>query len=104
MKRFLMGCVLFMSAVALAQQSKSPVSDVLREMLPGREKNTVGAFELMPADKFGYKPPPEQMTFAHLAAHIVSSNYFFCSNVGDVPRPKIEDRRTRTRKTSWLPP
>jgi hypothetical protein len=38
-----------------------------------------------------YKPTPEQMTFGHLASHIVSSNYFFCSNVGDVPRPAAEE-------------
>lgn len=91
MKRFLASCVLFLSAAALAQQTKSSVSDVLREMLPGREKNTVAAFEAMPADKFGYKPTPEQMTFGHLAAHIVSSNYFFCSNAGDLPQPKTEE-------------
>jgi DinB superfamily len=91
MKRLLFGCIIFLSAAALAQQSKSPVSDVLRQMLDGREKNTVGAFEAMPADKFGYKPTPEQMTFGHLAAHIVSGNYFFCSNAGDVPRPKTEE-------------
>jgi hypothetical protein len=26
-----------------------------------------------------------------LGAHIVSSNYYFCSNVGDVPQPKTEE-------------
>jgi hypothetical protein len=72
-------------------QAKSPVSDVLREMLAGREKNTVAAFEAMPAEKYGYKPTPEQITFGHLAAHIASSNYFFCSNAGDVARPKAEE-------------
>src|SRR5262245_45108363 len=92
MKHFAVCCILFLSAVTvLAQQAKSPVSDVLRTMLAGRERDTVAAFETMPADKFGYKPTPEQMTFGHLAAHIVSSNYFFCSNVGDVPRPKTEE-------------
>jgi uncharacterized damage-inducible protein DinB len=92
MKRSLLNCiVLLLSVAALGQQTKSPLSDVLRAMLAGREKNTVAAFEEMPADKFDYKPTPEQMTFGHLAAHIVSSNYFFCSNVGDVPRPKTED-------------
>jgi DinB superfamily len=91
MKRFLGCCILLLSAAALGQQTKSPVSDVLREMLASREKNTVAAFEEMPADKFGYKPTPEQMTFGHLAAHIVSGNYFFCSNAGDVPRPKPEE-------------
>ena len=91
MKRFLISCICFMSVAAFAQQTKSPVSDALRDMLAGREKNTVAAFEEMPADKFEYKPTSEQMTFGHLAAHIVSGNYFFCSNVGDVPRPKTEE-------------
>jgi hypothetical protein len=91
MKRVLAGCIVFLSATVFGQQTKSPISDVAREMLPGREKNTVAAFEQMPADKFGYKPTPDQMTFGHLAAHIVSGNYFFCSNAGDVPRPKIEE-------------
>jgi len=91
MKRSFLGCIILLSAAALGQQTKSPVADVLRAMLTGREKNTIAAFEEMPADKFGYKPTPEQMTFGHLAAHIVSSNYYFCSNVGDVPRPKTEE-------------
>jgi uncharacterized damage-inducible protein DinB len=91
MKRFLLGCIVLLSAAALAQQTKSPVSDALRTMLAGREKNMIAAFDEMPADKFSYKPTPEQMTFGHLAAHIVSGNYFFCSNVGDVPRPKMEE-------------
>jgi len=76
---------------AAAAQSKAPVSDVLREMLGGREKNTVAAFEEMPADKFDYKPTADQMTFGHLAAHIVEGNNYFCANVGDMPQPKGEE-------------
>jgi uncharacterized damage-inducible protein DinB len=91
MKRFLAGCIVLLATAAVAQQSKSPVSDVLRTMLAGRAKNTIAAFEAMPADKFGYKPTPDQMTFGHLAAHIVDSNYRFCSMVGDVPQPKTEE-------------
>lgn len=92
MKRCLAALVVLSSTTALAQQtSKTSVSDVLREMLAGREKNTVAAFEEMPADKFDYKPTPEQMTFGHLAAHIVEGNNYFCANVGDVPQPKVEE-------------
>ena len=84
--------ILILSLVsAAAAQSKSPVSDVLREMLGGREKNTVAAFEEMPADKYEYKPTSDQMTFGHLAAHIVEGNNSFCANVGDVPQPKVEE-------------
>src|SRR5215471_3477582 len=91
MKLWVAVCLLAFSGAALAQQSNNPVSDVLRQMLVGREKDTVAAFEEMPADKYGFRPTPAQMTFGHLAAHIVSGNYFFCSNVGDVPRPKTEE-------------
>ena len=87
----LVGFLMAFGGTALAQQSNDPVSDVLRQMLGGREKDTVAAFEAMPAEKYGYKPTPQQMSFGHLAAHIASGNYFFCSNVGDVPHPKVEE-------------
>ena len=73
------------SKMAMEHASQNPVSDALRTMLTGREKNIVASFEEMPADKFDYKPTPEQMTFGHLAAHIADANYYFCANVGDVP-------------------
>lgn len=84
-------CALVLSAVAFSQQTKTSVSDVLREMLNGRERNTVAAFEAMPADKYDYKPTADQMTFGHLAAHIAEANNYFCANVGDVPEPKVEE-------------
>jgi len=91
MKLRVLCAVVVLSAVAVAQQAKTSVSDVLRQMLDGREKNTVAAFEEMPANKFDYKPTPDQMTFGHLAAHIAEGNYYFCANVGDVPQPKTEE-------------
>jgi len=78
-------------STSFAQQTKNPVTSVLRDSLVGRAKNTVAAFVAMPADKYDFKPTPEQMTFGHLAAHIVESNYFFCANAGDVPAPKVDE-------------
>ena len=92
-KSLLVVCFSLFPLSSFAQQSKSPAADVLRQMLGGREKNTVAAFEEMPADKFNYKPTPDQMTFGHLAAHIAQSNYYFCANVGDVPQPKVEEQK-----------
>ena len=81
---------ILLPAAAFAQQARNPVTDVLRESLAGRQKNTVAAIDEMPADKFSYKPTPDQMSFGHLASHIVEANYFFCAKVGDVPQPKFE--------------
>lgn len=91
MKRSLLVFIVLLSAAVLGQQAKSPVSDVARTMLASREKATIAAFDEMPADKFGYTPTPDQMTFGHLAAHIASANYYFCSNAGNVPQPKMEE-------------
>jgi uncharacterized damage-inducible protein DinB len=83
---------LLLVAVAIGNaQTKNPVSSALREILPGRQKNTVAAVEAMPADKFSYKPTADQMTFGHLAAHIIESNNLFCSKVTSVAAPKVEE-------------
>jgi uncharacterized damage-inducible protein DinB len=72
-------------------QSKNPVTDVVREILPRQQKNIVAAVEEMPSDKFSYQPTKEQMTFAHLVGHIIESNNFLCARAGDVPEPKVAE-------------
>ena len=69
---------------------KDPVSTGLRLLQPRFQKNTIGAIESMPADKFNYKPTPDQITFAHLAAHIADSNYSLCAKFANVTAPKVD--------------
>jgi DinB superfamily len=83
-----------LSCPVLVAQEKNPVATALREALPGRAKNIVGAAEEMPADKYGFKATPEQMTFGHLTLHILEANYVFCSKIGGAAapeRPKVGD-------------
>jgi len=81
--------LLLLAASATAQttfaQTKDPVGAALRNILPGRQKNTVAAVEAMPADKFNYKPSADQMTFGHLVAHMVETNNLLCSKAAAVP-------------------
>ncbi len=79
---------LLLSATAVLAQDKNPVTSVAKEILPRQQKNLVAAVEEMPADKFGYKPTAQQMTFGHLVLHIVDSNNYLCSKIGDVPEVK----------------
>jgi uncharacterized damage-inducible protein DinB len=83
--------LLLLAAMAATAQTKDPVSSALREILPGRQKNTVAAVEAMPADKFNFKPTADQMTFGHLVVHMIESNNGFCSKVAAVPAPKVEE-------------
>lgn len=67
--------------------STTPVSDALRLALTRNAKNMSAAAEAMPADKFSYKPTPDQMTFAHLTMHIAESNFRFCSAISGAAAP-----------------
>jgi uncharacterized damage-inducible protein DinB len=91
-KNLVIAAVLLVSTVTFAQ-TKNPVSSALRQILPGRQKNTIAAVEEMPADKFAYKPTPEQMTFGHLAAHIIEANYGLCHMTTGVAAPKVEEAK-----------
>ena len=85
--------MLLLAASAATPQTKNPVSSALRDILPGRQKNTIAAVEAMPADKFNYKPTPDQMTFGHLVAHMIEANNALCSKAAAVPAPKVEEAK-----------
>ena len=103
---FVIPALLFLAASAAAQttpaSTKNPVSAALRDILPGRQKNTVAAVEAMPADKFNYKPTPDQMTFAHLVVHIIGSNNGGCAKAADTPAPKVEEVKETDGKEKLL--
>lgn len=85
--------VLLLSSTALcfaqsaSKESTTPVADALRANLERQSKNTIAAAEEMPADKFGYSPTPQQMTFAHLMSHIAEANNVLCSSIAGEPEP-----------------
>src|SRR5882672_683378 len=81
---------------------KNPVATALRMLLPRSRNNTLGAITAMPADKFNYKPTPDQMSFAHLVAHIASSNNFLCAKAADVAEPKVEEAKETDSKDKLL--
>ncbi len=64
---------------APAAPSVNPVTDMVRQVLDRSAKNTIAAAEEMPADKYEYKPTPQQITFGHLIVHIINANNTLCS-------------------------
>jgi hypothetical protein len=91
MKRAIAFTLFASAALGFAQQNKDPVSSVVKEILSHQGKNLIAAVEEMPADKFGYKPTPQQMSFARLVLHISESNNYFCAKAGNVPEPKAQE-------------
>ena len=95
MRTLVISALLLLAASAAAQstpaQASSPVSTALRDILPGRQKNTVAAVEAMPADKFSYKPTADQMTFGQLVVHMAETNYLLCGKAAAAPAPKVDE-------------
>lgn len=85
-----------------AGPTKDPVTAALRMLLPRSRNNILGAITAMPADKFTYKPTPDQMTFAHLVVHIIESNNSICAKAADVPAPKVEEPKETDGKDKLL--
>jgi len=70
---------------------KNPIATSVRTLLPRRQKDILAAIDAMPAEKFSYKPTPDQISFAHLVAHIAESNNGGCARLADIPGPKVDE-------------
>ena len=55
--------------------------------MPSDGKNLVAAAEVMPADKYGYKPTPAQMSFGDIVDHLSGGNDFLCGSIGGMKAP-----------------
>jgi len=65
----------------------NPVSATVKGQLARYEKNMVAAAELMPAEKYNFKPTPEMSTFGHVVMHILQSNNNLCAKISGMPAP-----------------
>src|SRR5204863_3902512 len=71
--------------------AKNPVSDAFRFVEQRQAKNITDAAELMPADKYGYKPTPAQMSFGDVVAHLIKEgNNYLCSAASGMKQPDTD--------------
>ena len=80
-----------------------PVTTVFRGRTMNLRRNLAQAFDSIPADKFGYKPTPAQLTIGYIAQHLASDSYFFCNNFGDM-KATVPEKDTSTPdsvKATW---
>jgi len=90
--RFALGVATLLVGTLAAQpvvaQSSNPVAEAFRTSAGRSGKNLVAALETMPADKFGYKPTPAQMSVGQIATHLAEGNDFLCGTIGGTKAPK----------------
>ncbi len=94
----------FTGGALQAQQSESnPVSNAVRKLEATESKNIIAAVEEMPADKFGFRPTPQQITFGHLVVHMVGANYGLCSMISGVKAPAMPKLADSDPKDTLVP-
>ena len=76
----------------------NPVSTFVKAGVARYEKTMVGAAEAMPADKYGYKPTPDQSSYGHLIMHIAQSNTTFCSKISGQAAPDSKIAETDSKE------
>lgn len=77
--------VLFMPGLAAAQSN--PVAQAFRDNASQEAKNLIAAAEEVPADKYGYKPTPAQMSFGGIVMHLAQGNDYLCGAIGAMKAP-----------------
>jgi len=71
--------------------AQNPVMNGVRALAQRQTKNIVDAAEEMPADKYGYKPTPAQMTYGDVVAHLIKEgNNYLCSAASGMKQPDAD--------------
>lgn len=72
---------------SLVAAQEAPVAQAFRAQATSASKNLIAAADAMPADKYGYKPTPAQMSFGDIVAHLVEGNDYLCGLIGGAKAP-----------------
>jgi len=108
MLAFVLGYVALPGASAQATDAGYP--DELSPSLAGSAKamhvmihrDLAEAAENMPADEYGFRPTPQVRTFGQIIGHVVSANFFFCSQVAGEKSPGTADYEQITDKAALV--
>lgn len=100
-------CLLFAAASSFAQTAPDKTPDVSTEMRSGfNEVNdwVMKAADMVPADKYSYRPVDTVRTFGQLIAHITDSYNYFCAHgVGNKVEWTTPVEKGATDKNTLLP-
>jgi len=78
----------------LSAQPGNPISQAVATEGHTNEGNMVSAAEAMPAEKYGYKPTEQQVSFGDLVYHAAVANYTLCSIVAGEKAPDTPVKAT----------
>jgi len=76
-------------ALALPALAQTTVKDALAKHWKVTGDFTIAVAKLMPAESYGFKPVPEELSFGQLMLQIAGANLGACANASGMPRPAV---------------
>jgi uncharacterized damage-inducible protein DinB len=87
---------------ALSSAEPAPPAGEYARHLSALGQLSIAVAQAMPADKYGFKPHPESMTFGELMTHIATTNYQFCAGMNDSQPPALPSPTDKEGITKFL--
>src|SRR5262245_11314297 len=78
---------------------ENPVSQAIKEGWNSAKRNIAGSANVMPEDKFGFRPVASVRTYGEIIAHVAGANYVFCAAARGEKPPHAEDAFEKSAKT-----
>ena len=74
-----------LSLLCVGVHAQNPIASALQSTAARAARNLVESAEEMPADKYGYKPTPAQMSFGQVVLHLAGGNDMMCGWIAGTP-------------------
>jgi len=87
---------------ALADVASPSMASVVRSMHATIRRNLVEAAEIMAALDYAFRPTQDVRTFGALVGHVISANYFFCSQAREEGSPSSVNYEETTDKAALV--
>jgi hypothetical protein len=78
--------------LAAAAMAQSTVKDALVKHWSTSKDFTIAVAKLMPAEDYGFKPVPEELSFSQVLIQVAGANLNACANASGTKRPDIPQK------------
>lgn len=84
--------------LAIPALAQTTIKDALVKHWKVTGEFTLAVARLMPADSYGFRPVPEELSFGQLMVQIAGANFNACANASGMPRPAVPAKISQTVK------
>lgn len=79
-------------ALAIPALAQTTIKDALAKHWKVSTDFTIAVAKLMPAEDYGFKPVPEELSFSQVLVQVAGANLNACANASGTKRPEIPEK------------